>query len=141
MLAGYLRDFRYALRALARTPAFTVAATLTLGLGIGANTAIFSLIETVVLRTLPLAAPEQLVFLASRSGNELSTGSNSPFFERVVGGSGEALDGVTGYSSATLEVALGESTEMPAGQFVSGTYHAVLGVPMALGRGFATEAD
>ena len=81
------KDIQYTLRSLRRTPGFTVAALVTLALGIGANTTIFSLIEAVMLRTLPVDAPEQLQFIAigapDRAGDSMSTASNYPWFERL----------------------------------------------------------
>lgn len=136
---GFTRDVRYAFRTLARTPAFTIAAILTLGLGIGANTAIFSLIETVLLRTVPITQPERLFFVQHGAGNQRTTGANYPFFERVQART-DVFDGVTTYKQTTLRVALGDSVELTPGQIVAGDYHAVLGVRMILGRGF-TPAD
>ena len=66
MLDSVWQDLRYAVRSLARTPAFAVTAILTLALGIGANTAIFSVLNGVLLRPLPYPRPEQLVALSSR---------------------------------------------------------------------------
>src|ERR1700761_7900535 len=64
-MGSFLKDVRYGLRMLARNPAFTLIAVLTLALGIGANTAIFSLTDQILLRTLPIAHPEELVLLRS----------------------------------------------------------------------------
>ena len=139
-LDGFTRDVRYALRTLGRTPGFTFAAVLTLGLGIGANTAIFSLIETVVLRTVPIAEPGRLFFVHHGSGNQRTGRANYPFFERVRTLS-DVFDGVTTYKQTTLRVALGDSVELTPGQLAAGNYHAVLEVPMALGRGFTSEGD
>ena len=139
-LDGFTRDIRYALRTLSRTPAFTIAAILTLGLGIGANTAIFSLIETAMLRSLPIAQPERLVVLYHGAGNQRNPGANYPFFERVSAQT-DVFDGVTTYRQTTLRVELGGSVEPTSGQLVFGNYHAVLGVPMTLGRGFTAEDD
>ena len=139
-LEGFLRDLRYGLRTLARTPAFTLAAVLTLGLGIGANTAIFSLIEAVLLRALPITAPDELVFLARSSGRP-SMSSNYLYFERVRDRTADALAGVATYDFEQFKVALGDTNEMVSAQYASGSYHAVLGVPMALGRGFSSESD
>jgi predicted permease len=139
-LEGLARDFRYALRTLSRTPTFTVAAILTLGLGIGANTAIFSLIETAMLRSMPIAQPERLFVLFHGTGNGRNPAANYPFFERVRA-LADIFDGVTTFSSNTLRVDLSGSVELTSGQFVPGNYHTVLGVPMALGRGFTPEDD
>jgi putative ABC transport system permease protein len=139
-LDGFARDVRYAFRTLSRTPAFTAAAVLTLGLGIGANTAIFSLIETAMLRGLPIAEPERLVFLFHGTGNQRNPAANYPFFERVSALT-EVFDGVTTYTQSTLRVELAGSVEPTSGQFVPGNYHGVLGVPMALGRALTPDDD
>ena len=138
------KDIQYALRSLRRTPGFTVAALVTLALGIGANTTIFSLIEAVMLRTLPVNSPGQLQFVAigapGRAGDSMSTASNYPWFERVRQRT-DAFAGVTAFNIRDFKVASEQGTERVVGQYVSGNYHALIGVPMALGRGFASEND
>src|SRR5687767_14746142 len=74
------RDVRHALRALRRSPVFTAVAVVTLALGIGANTAIFSVMQTVVFRLLPVENPQELVFLQTVGRN---TAPPYPYFERV----------------------------------------------------------
>src|SRR5688572_14517539 len=135
-----LQDLKHALRTLLKSPVFTTVAVLTLTLGIGANTAIFSLMNAVLLRTLPLHAPEQLYYIAHGTPEQNSTSSNYPFFERMRSRS-DVFAGVTTYSTSTFRISSKEGAERVSGQFVSGNYHALLGVPMALGRGFASEDD
>jgi predicted permease len=147
------QDLRYATRQMARAPVFTAAAIASLGLGIGANTAIFSLMDAVLLRMLPLENPQDLYYLGHGAGMErdssiaavlfspedISTSANYPLLERYQGAA--VFEGVTAYEGETLLVATAEGIERVNGQFVSGNYHAVLGVPVILGRGFSTERD
>ena len=67
-----LNDFKYAFRSIRRTPALAAAAIVTLALGIGANTAIFSLIQALLLRTLPVASPQELYFVAHGAADDLN---------------------------------------------------------------------
>ena len=84
MLDTLIQDTRYATRSLRRTPGVLVAAIATLALGIGANTAIFSLMNAVLFRTLPVQAPEALYYVAHGVGDtQIGTMSNYPWFERV----------------------------------------------------------
>ncbi len=132
-------DLRYAIRQLRQSPAFTVVAVVSLALGIGANTAIFSLLDAVLFRTLPVKNPQELYYLAHGSGPQVQTSSNYPLFERY-----KELDifsGVTASIGQSFKVATTDGAELVTGQFVSGNYHAVLGVPIAIGRGFSSEPD
>jgi predicted permease len=144
MFDSILNDLRYAARSLRRTPALTAAALATLTLSIGANTAIFSLVNAVVLRTLSVAEPQALVFVGHRNplNNEagVSLLSNPPWMERVRQETG-IFAGVAAYNVRDFKVASPEGVEQVVGQYASGNYHSLIGVPMALGRGFADEND
>jgi predicted permease len=133
------QDVRYSLRLIKRAPAFTAVAIVSLGLGIGANTAIFSLIDVVLLRSLPVTHPDELYFLAHGEGDVPSTSSNYPLLERYR--SAAVFSGVTAFRTRTFWVSTEGSVEVVPGQFVSGNYHAVIGAPVIHGRGFVSEPD
>ena len=134
------QDLRYALRTLRRSPTFATTVILTLALGIGANTAIFTLFEAIMLRPLPIHGADALYFVAHGS-TRTAPSSNYPYFERVRART-ELFAGVAAYlKGGSVKVSTGESTETARAQFVSGNYHAVVGVPMALGRGLSSGND
>jgi len=133
------QDLRYSGRQILRAPGFSAAVIVSLALGIGANTAIFSLMDAVLFRTLPIADPTSVYYLAHRSATDSSSSSNYPLLERYR--STDVFSGVTAYSGETFTVSTADGRERVNGQFVSGNYHDVLGVPMVLGRGFTNESD
>ena len=134
------QDIRYATRLMRKTPGFTAAAIISLALGIGANTAIFTLVDAVIFRTLPFNEPQGLYFLAHGTAENPGTSSNYPLFERFAALT-DVFDGVTAYNTNGLKVSTPDGLESVDSLWVSGNYHAVVGVPMALGRGFAAERD
>ena len=141
MLDTLTQDVKYATRSLRRTPGFLVAAIATLALGIGANTSIFSLINAVLFRTLPVHAPEELYYIAHGVGDaQIATMSNYPWFERARTHD-EVFAGVTAYNNRDFKVTSDQGAQRVYGQYASGNYHAVIGVPLALGRGFTSEDD
>jgi predicted permease len=134
------QDLHYAVRTLRRSPTFATTVIVTFALGIGANTAIFSLFEAIMLRPLQVQAADDLYFVAHGS-TRTAPSSNYPYFERVRERT-DLFAGVTAYlKSGTVKVSNAETTETARAQFVSGNYHTVVGVPMALGRGFASSLD
>ncbi len=131
-------DLRYALRQLRSNPGFTAVAVLTLALGIGANTAIFSLIHAAMLKTLAVRDPKSLVILAPKqqAGNALIS---YPVFEELRQRQ-RALVGLAATSGAERLTARLEISDQPQrlmGSLVSANYFSLLGVDMKLGRGFA----
>ncbi len=133
------QDLRYAVRQLRKAPGFTAAAVVSLALGIGASTAVFTLMDAVLFRTLPLADPDALYYLGHASGADTTSSANYPLLERYQAAG--IFSGVAAYTEQTFTVSATDGLERVAGQFVSGNYHAVLGVPIAAGRGFSTEPD
>lgn len=130
------QDLRYALRALAANKGFTAAAILSLTLGIGANTAIFSIVNAVMLRSLPVADPHQLVEM--RFGN--SAFLTNPIWE-AVRDSQQAFSGVLAYSPDRFDLATGGESHFAKVTWVSGDFFHVLGVPAWQGRVFTKEDD
>jgi predicted permease len=125
-------DVRYALRALRASPGFAIVAILSLGLGIGANTAIFSLINAVVLRTLPVERPEELMQV-TMGGKERGTVFTNPLWEAIRDRQ-DAFSGVFGYSGTEFNLTAGGEIRRANGTWVSGDYFSTLGVRPALGR-------
>jgi predicted permease len=135
-LEALIQDVRYGLRMLRKSPAFTIVAVVTLALGIGANTAIFSLVDWLVLRPLPIAHPSQVVFLQadyrdSNPGNQFSY----PDFQRIQEQTGNIFAGTAAIQMFQMDGLStgGGSTPMWA-SYVSGNFFEVLGIKPALGR-------
>jgi putative ABC transport system permease protein len=133
-----LRDLRYGLRVLGRNRAFTAVAVLTLALGIGANTAIFSVVYGVLLRPLPYPRPERIVRLweVSARGGRMSFAD--PNFDDLRGQS-RSLQGLAEYASGPASVLGGQEALRVTVAAVSRDFLAVMGVEPVLGRGFAAE--
>ncbi len=133
LLEDLFKDVRYALRLLRRSPGFAVTAILSLALGIGANTAIFSLVDAVLLRSLPVTRPEELVFLTV-AGTEGRTGAPPyPCFERVQR-EAPAFAGMAAFAADELRVEIDGAVEQVFGQVASGNYFDLLGVRPIAGR-------
>ena len=139
-----MNDLRYAFRQLLKNPGFTTVAVLTLALGIGANSAIFTVINTVLLRSLPVKNPEQLVQVVVTSASRQPDYAFSyPFYERLRN-NGRSLSGLFAAGGVGLRDRLivpnGGNIEFVRAQAVSGNFFSVLGVSAMLGRTL-TDAD
>jgi predicted permease len=134
-------DVTYALRLLRRSPAFTIVALLSLALGIGANTAIFSLVDTVLVKTLPVSDPQSLFFVDNSGGK--SGGSNAPpypCYERLRDHN-RFLAGIAAFDENLFKVTIDGTPEQIRGQFASGSYFDVLGVRAIHGRVLTPDDD
>ncbi|HEY6555231.1 MAG TPA: ABC transporter permease, partial [Vicinamibacteria bacterium] len=143
-----LRDLRMALRTLAKSPGFTLVVVLTLALGIGANTAIFTLMDQVMLRALPVHQPERLVVLDGPGPFQGSSHNHSntliplshPMFENLRD-QNTVFAGMLAHYTAPVHLTVGSQTDNVNGDLVSGTFFDVLGVKPAAGRLFTADDD
>jgi predicted permease len=141
-LLSIVQDIRYAFRQLAKSPGFAVVAVLTLALGIGANTAIFSLLNAALLRPLPYEEPDRLVHLMeTRTAGVWQQMEFSYPDYMDLRGQNQSFSAVGGYSGATINYADPEKAEQVFAAFISANFLDVLGVRPALGRSFRPGAD
>ena len=132
-----MNDLKFALRQLLKSPGFTVVAVLTLALGIGANTAIFSLVDQLLVRPLPVPQPERLAVLgAGRGDNPPEFDFNYPLFRDYQRENGVFRE-LSTVAATSVGVGTGDGTERRQALLVSGNYFAMLGIDAALGRTFA----
>ena len=139
-----LQDLRYGLRTLATAPAFTLVVVLTLALGIGANTAIFSLTDQVLLRLLPVKAPDRLVMLDGPGAFQGRTFNRATFsypMYRDFRDQNTVFDGVLARFPAPITLMADGQAERVSGELVSGNYFDVLGVRAHIGRTFTPDDD
>ena len=132
-------DLRYALRRLAKNPVFFATACVSLALGIGANTAIFSVVHAVLLRSLPVRDPASLAVVSTRyTGFQYSTSHPAFTYLRDHAAS---LDGLVAFRAQPLNLSAGVTTERVTGMLVSGNYFDVLGVALATGSPIGEDDD
>jgi predicted permease len=150
-LENLAQDLRFGLRTMRRSPGFTAVAILSLGLGIGANTAIFTLINDIVLKSLPVKSPEKLVAFGKEFGGGVQDGISGSMdmftydFYKQIQAHHEAFEDVTGYASFQPNVSVRLSTNAPVtlavGHLVSGNFFSVLGAETILGRPLEPSDD
>jgi predicted permease len=134
-----LQDIRYALRGLRKAPAFTIVALLTLALGIGVNSGIFSVVNSILLRPLPVERARELVSIyghaATSAEHETESYPNYVSFREQ----NTTLSGLAGYSNFFAHFALANASDLVIGEVVTDGYFSLLGVRPALGRAFTSE--
>jgi predicted permease len=143
-MPSILRDLRYALRTLRKSSVFLAVAVLSLALGIGANTAIFTLIHQLILQPLPVRNPEQLVMLAGRGkhygGNNGPDRLSYPMYQEIRD-KNQVFSGMFATYPGTVSATFQGTTELIGADFVSGNFFPVLGVSAAVGRVFTASDD
>jgi len=149
------QDLRYGARTLLKNPSFTLIAVLMLALGIGVNTALFSVVDAVLLKTLPVKAPEQLVLFEWRAGRSFRISGMSGYEEtslfrhevftrmrQAQAAPDSALSDLFAFAPIReMNAVVGQQAEVISGQVVSGGYFAGLGVQPLLGRAITEEDD
>ena len=140
-LETLMQDLRFGIRILWRNPAFTAVVVLTLGLGIGANTAIFSLVDALMLRRLPVTRPEELVRLSSISPRNTDTNFSYSAFQQFRAGSARVADVMAASATRSIRATVDGEAEVLNRKMVSGNYFSVLGVPSVAGRTFTAGDD
>jgi len=133
-------DLRFACRMLRQSSAFTTVAIFSLALGIGANTAIFSMLNATMLRTLPVEDPHRLVQLQS-SGRAFRPGYFSNSIWEQVRDRQQAFSGMLSWSTDRFDLSVGGESHFAEGLWVSGNFFRVLGVPAMRGRLITTDDD
>jgi len=155
MIGDLIQDTRYGLRMFRKSPAFSFVAILSLALGIGANTAIFTLLNAVLLKTLPVKAPDQLVLFSTATGEGTSYGDpprgawrlfSYPSYDYLRAHT-DSFEGLCAFRSGEarlsvrMEGSTGDSVERAQGHLVTGNYFEVLGVKSTIGRVLSPADD
>jgi macrolide transport system ATP-binding/permease protein len=141
-MGGILKDLRYGFRMLWKRPAFTIVAVITLALGIGANSAIFSGVSAFMLRPMPVEDPDRLVRVfevQQSSPNDYDDFSYPDFVDYR--DQNQSFEGLLSYTLAQAALSTSDQNDVIYGELVSGNYFDVLRVRPALGRGFLPEED
>ena len=140
IMHSLVQDIRYGLRLLRKTPVFTVVAVLTLAIGIGANTAIFSIVDAVLLRPLAMVNPSRVVLLQETWKSQTGIGMSVGNFEDLRKETG-AFENVSASNSASFNLATESAPERVDGEYATASYFSTFGVQPILGRVFTAEED
>jgi predicted permease len=141
MTESLLKDLRYAFRWLAKSPGFSLVAILSLGMGVGVNTAMFSLVDSLLFRPLPVSSPDTLVdvFTTGGDGDEFATSSYADYQDLKA--QNTVFTDMIGYSPMMAPLSLGDRSRIALGQVVTSNHFTMLGVPPQLGRMLVASDD
>lgn len=141
MFENLRADVRYTIKWLVRSPGFTAVAVASLAIGIGFNTALFSIIDALLLRPLPIERPDQIVDVYTRStdGDTYATSSYPDFVD--FRNQNQVFTGMAGYSPAIAAVKTSDQSRLTLGEVVTGNYFELLGVRAAVGRTLQPQDD
>ncbi len=140
LMETLLQDIRYAARGLRNAPGFTAVAAITLMLGIGVNTTIFSVVNTILFRPLPVEDPGRLVAVYGAKTNGSGGYDSSSYLDYLdLREQAESLSGLIAYTNFFANLVLDGRSEIVIGEMVSDNYFSVLGVRPALGRSFTAD--
>src|SRR5690242_18774908 len=144
-MGGILADLKFAMRTLRRSPLFSLVAVLSLALGIGANTALFSLMDQLLLRLLPVKDPGSLVMLSQRGtnmgGNDGERANSYPIYQDYQKRAEAFSEVFCQKVSEGVALTIDGHTELVSAEMVSGNYFSSLGVKPAIGRLFNSRED
>jgi predicted permease len=141
LLESFLADIRFSLRWLRKSPGFTVVAVASLAIGIGFNTALFTIVDALLFKPLPVAAPNRLldIFTSASGFGPFSTSSYPDYLD--LRAQNEVFEDIAGYSPMFAALNLDRRSRLAMGEIVTGNYFRVLGVAAALGRTLVPEDD
>jgi macrolide transport system ATP-binding/permease protein len=139
-MEALMQDLKYGVRMLLKSPAFTVVAVVTLALGIGANSAIFSLVNAVLLESMAAEKPGELVRVSTSTAEGPHYDFSYPLYVDFRDRN-EVFSGLIAYGDAVFGLAVGDRTDRVSGEFVSSNYFPVLGVQPMMGRGFSGSEE
>jgi hypothetical protein len=142
LLASLVSDVRFALRWLRKSPGFTLVAVVSLAIGIGFNTTLFTVADTLIFKPLPVAEPERLVdvFTSDSTGTvEYSTSSYADYLDLKA--QNDVFEDLVGYSPMFAPINLESGSRLALGEIVTGNYFRTLGVAAAIGRTIGPQDD
>jgi len=135
------QDVRYGLRTLRKAPGFTAVAIVSLAVGIGLNSAIFTIVDNLLFRPLPFERPESVVSIFTSDGHDNRYGTSSYQDLKDLEASNVVLESLTGHSMMFAAIGTDGDNRLAFGEVVTSNYFSALGIPLALGRGFSAEHD
>ncbi|HWF47258.1 MAG TPA: permease prefix domain 1-containing protein, partial [Bryobacteraceae bacterium] len=136
LLDELVRNLRYGLRNIKKNPGFAATAIISLALGIGMNTVVFSVFESLLLRPLPIKKPKQVMFVETRTGTTLSFPSYREFRDN-----NSTFSGLAGFRISPIDLQIAKNPQRMWGCLATGNYFDMLGVKPALGRFFHQQDD